>query len=211
MAAISDLTQFLQKSDQLLRGAPTVTDGVFHFEAQLGKGPVVAVGLEDGVVAEALGAALLLGDATVATTFEVIGFAVKVQRDAGAESGLAVGFPFHGGEHLVDIVLVAAMLAGKTSRIDARRTAQGLHLEACVVGEAVHMELVGDKVRLDLGGAFDGVGILDDVLMAADIFEAQDLIASFRESGTGHDFAHFAQFVLVIGGEYDLFHSRFKI
>ena len=62
------------------------------------------------------------------------------------------------------------------------------------------MELVGDKVRLDLGVAFDGVGVLDDIFVAADVFKTQDLIEAF------HDFAHLAQLVLVIGGEYDLFH-----
>ena len=74
-----------------MRGATTVTDGVFHIEAQFGEGLFIAVGLEDGVVAEAFGAALLLGDLSVATAFEKVGFPVEVQRNAGAESRLAIG------------------------------------------------------------------------------------------------------------------------
>ena len=60
---------------------------------------------------------------------------------------------------------------------------------------------VRDEVRLDLGVAFDGISILDDVLVAADVFEAQDLVKAL------HNFAHFAQLVLVIGGKYYLFHK----
>ena len=197
---VYDSTQVLQKRDQLTRGLATVADGVFHFVAQLGKGQFVAVGLEDGVVAEAIGTALLLGDVTVATAFEEIGLTVKVQRDASTEGCLAVGLPLHGSQHLVDVVLVGAMLTGITGRIDAWGAAQGLHLEAGVVGETVHMVLVGDEVRLDLGVAFNGVGVFNDVLVTADVFEAQDLIEAF------HDFAHLAQLVFVIGGEDDLFH-----
>ena len=200
MAAIRVSAQVLQKRDQLLRGAPTVADGVFHFVAQLGKGLVVAIGLEDGVVAEALGAPLLLGDLAVATAFEIIGFTIQIQRDAGAEGRLAVGLPLHGSQHLVDVVLVGAMLTGITCRIDTWGTVQGLHLEARVICEAVHVVLVRDEVRLDLGVALDGVGILDNVFMATDVVEAQDLVEAF------HDFAHLAQLVFVIGGEYDLFH-----
>ena len=62
----------LQKRYQFLRGTATVAYGVFHFVAQFGKGLVVTVGLEDGVVAEALGTTLLLGDLSVATAFEEI-------------------------------------------------------------------------------------------------------------------------------------------
>ncbi len=197
---ILDSAQVLQKRDQLLRGAPTVADGVFHFVTQFGEGLVVAVGLEDGVVAEALGAALLLGDASVAAALEIIGFTIQIQRDAGAEGRLAVGLALHGGEHLVDIFLVGAMLTGITCRIDTWGTVQGLHLEARVICEAVHVVLVRDEVRLDLGVAFDGVGILNDVLMATDVVEAQDLVEAL------HDFAHLAQLVFIVGGEYDLFH-----
>ena len=146
-----------------------MADGVFYFVAQLGKGLVVAIGLEDGVVAEALGAPLLLGDLAVATAFEVIGFAVEVQRNAGAEGRLAVGLPLHGSQHLVDVVLVGAMLTGITCRIDTWGTVQGFHLEARVICEAVHVVLVRDEVRLDLGVALDGVGVFDDILVTADV------------------------------------------
>ena len=63
------------------------------------------------------------------------------------------------------------------------------------------MELVCDKVRLDFGVAFDGVGILDDVFMSADVVEAKDLVEAL------HDFAHLAQFVFIIRCKDDLFHK----
>ena len=115
-------SDIFQKRYQLLRSPSPVADGVFHFVAQFGEGLVVAVGLENGVVAEALSAALLLSDLSVTAAFEVLGFAVKVQRDAGAESRLAVSLPFHRGQHLVHIVLIAAMLASITRRIHPWRT-----------------------------------------------------------------------------------------
>ena len=195
-----DSTQVLQKRDQFLRSPTPVTDGVFHFVAQLGEGLVVAVGLKDGVVAEAFDAALLFCDLAVATAFEIIGFPIKVQGDAGAEGRLSVGLSFHGSQHLVHVVLVAAMLTSITRRIHTWCAAQSLHFKARVISEAVHVELVRDEVRLDLGVAFDGVGVLDDVLVAADVFEAQDLVEAV------HNFAHLAQFVFIIGGKDDLFH-----
>jgi len=192
--------QSLQKCNQFLRRATSVADGIFHFVAQFGEGLAVALWLEDGVVAETLSATLLLGDLSIAAALEEIRLPVEVQGDAGAESRLAVGLAAHGVEHLVDVVLIAAMLARITCRIHARGTAQSLHFEARVVGEAVHVELVGDEVGLDLGVAFDGVGIFDDFLMAADFLKAHDLIEAV------HDFAHLAQFVLIVCSEYDLFH-----
>ena len=155
-------------------------------------------------LAEALDATLLFGDLSVATAFKIIGFPIKVQRDAGAEGRLAVSLSFHRGQHLVHVVLIAAMLTGITRRIHARGTTQGLHFETRVVGEAIDMIAVCDKVCLDLGIAFDGVGIFNDVLVTANVVKTQDLIKAF------HNLAHLAQFVFVIGGEDDLFHLEFK-
>jgi hypothetical protein len=56
-----------------------------------------------------------------------------------------------------------------------------------------------------MGVAFNGVGILNDFLMASDIVEAQNLIVPF------HDFAHLAQLVLIVGGKYYLFHIGFQV
>ena len=63
------------------------------------------------------------------------------------------------------------------------------------------MVAVRDEVRFDLSIALNGVGILNDFLVAADVVETQNLIEAV------HDFAHLEQFVLVVGGEYDLFHK----
>ena len=67
------------------------------------------------------------------------------------------------------------------------------------------MILVRDEVGLNLGIAFDGVGIFDNFLMAADIIETQDFIEAF------HDFAHLAQLVLVVRSKYNLSHLEFGI
>ena len=94
-----------------------MTDGVFCFVTQLGKSLVITIRLEDGVVAKAFVAALLLGNLTIATALEIVLLTIEIQRYHCSESRLTIGPSLHGRQHLIDIILIAAMLTSITCRI----------------------------------------------------------------------------------------------
>ena len=71
-------------------GASAVTDGVFDVGAEFGKGLAVALGDKHGVVAKALVAALLCGDAAIDDALKQKFAAIVNIGNGGAETGIAV-------------------------------------------------------------------------------------------------------------------------
>ena len=79
-----------QEFCQFLDGTGAVADLVLYTHTHLGKGLIVTLGLEDGVVAEALPSPTLLGNLAIDDTFEGGDLSVYSSRNDGAESCLAI-------------------------------------------------------------------------------------------------------------------------
>ena len=87
----------------------TMRDGVLDVVAQLGKSLIVAIGLEDGIVAETFCPTLLTGEGTVDRALEQthlgLRFALLYQGDDRTEACIAVVLAFELAEQLVHIGL----------------------------------------------------------------------------------------------------------
>ena len=95
------------------------------------------------------------------------------------------------------VVVCAFGIAG---RVHARRTAECLHLQSRVVGEAVEMIVVKDILCLLMGIFLKRVACLGDVLVAADVTERDNLEVRTE------DFTYLAQLMLVVGSK-NYFHA----
>lgn len=139
---------FLEVLAQLGNGAGAVADGVFLGLAEFGEGAVVAGGLEDGVVAEAVVTAWLFGDvafhgaAEDADGFALLGQGEDADEAGGggraalqAAAGLKTRPPGKLGEEFGDVVGVGGVFAGVAGGMHAGGAAEGVDFEAGVVGD----------------------------------------------------------------------------
>ena len=72
-----------------------VTDVVLDVVAQFGKGAVVTLRLEDGVIAKSTVAPFLFRDRTTDDALEEMLLPLPDERDCGAELRLAMGYALH--------------------------------------------------------------------------------------------------------------------
>ena len=80
---------------QFPHGSSAVADAVLRGGIHLRESLVEAVGQEDGVVAEAVGAALLREDDAIHPSFEKVLLAVQKEGDDCFKAGLSVGHAAH--------------------------------------------------------------------------------------------------------------------
>lgn len=195
----------LEKSLEFLHGPGPVRYLVFDFLSQLGEALVVAVGNEQGVITETLGAMLLGVDTSGHHTLEqmlAVGVAIgQQQRDDRAETGLAVGGIAQLTQQLSHIGLAVVVGAlGIAGRVYARRTIQGLDLQAGVVGKAAEVVVVEHILCLLVGILLQRAAGLGDVGMTADVVERHNLEVASEY------ITNLLQLMLVVGGEDD-FHD----
>ena len=183
-------------------------DRVFDLLAELSEALVIAVGDEERVIAEALSAVFLGSDAPAHLALELIFSAAHRvvafhgdQRDDRAEACTAVVLTVELTQEFRHVGLTVVVCAfGIAGRVHARRTAECLHLQSRVVGEAVEMIVVKDILCLLMGIFLKRVACLGDVLVAADVTERDNLEVRTE------DFTYLAQLMLVVGSKND-FHT----
>ncbi len=179
-----------------------MADGVLLLGGHVRKGAGVALGREQGVVAEAFGPGPLEGDRAPARAFDEVLLAAAKEANGRSELG---GACFGGsganavelGEELCHVGFGVAVGAGVTCAQHAGRPFEGLDLQARVVREAIE-PVVGDHVAgFELGIALKGRSILDDFLVAADVGQALDAVP------VAEHFLEFAHLVGVVRGEHE--------
>src|SRR5690349_1130583 len=121
-------------------GSPAMADGVLLVGRQLGNGAAERRDEEDGVVAEAAGAAWLACDGAFERAFDDLIEAVWArlgQRDGAAiaRGALVVGDGGQAAEEDAEAFRIGRRLAGPTGGVDARLATQRVNLEAGVVRE----------------------------------------------------------------------------
>lgn len=179
-----------------------MADAVLGVGIHLGEAPVVAIGAEDRVVAEACGALACREDFAFDFSFEEVFFVAEDEGDDGAEARPAVGVPLHFGEDFAHVgfgVLGFACIAGG---IDSGASAEGVDFKPGVVGKAVVAVVLLDVASLLEGIAFEGILFLGDVFVAADFGKGDDLVTAPEHA------ADFFQLVGVVCCKYD-FHGVF--
>ncbi len=162
------MAEGVQELLQGLHGAAAVADGVLCGLVHLGEGEVAADRTEDGIVAEASGAALLGDDFAIDTALEEILLPVQDEGDDGFEAGLAVGHTLQFRHHLPDIVLEAACGACIAGGIDTGASVQRLDFQTGVVGKAVDTILVVDIFRFLSGVTQQRISRFGDFLETAE-------------------------------------------
>ncbi len=159
-----------------------MADRVFLFGGHVCKRSVVALGLEDGVIAKARGPGALEGNRAPARAFDEVLLAVVNEADGCAELG-GPGFGGGGanadelGEELRHVGFRVAVGAGVTCAQHAGRPFQGVDLEARIVRETIETIVGNDVARLDLGVALEGGGVFDDLFVAPNVSQALDAVA----------------------------------
>ena len=93
------------------------------------------------------------------------------------------------------------MLAGIACRVDAGCTAEGVDLEACVVGEAVGMRPFPHPLSLLQRVSLQRVGRLGYLALQACLRQSDDLHEAFQRG------AHLLYLVLVVCSKYQSFHA----
>ena len=156
----------------------------------------MSVGQEHRVIAETVAAMLLGGYLSRDLALEAMHAASLHQGDDSAETGAAVGLPAHLGQQLGDVGTVVMAVGGITCRMYTRRTAQCLHFQPAVIGEAVE-----PVVRCHIAGfhqcvAFERVCRLGDVGVATDVVQRK-YVDHTVEHGT-----HLGQLVGIVGCKY---------
>ena len=180
-------------------GAGAVGKGVFDFGGELGEGLVVAGGDEEGVVAEAVGAAGGVGEGAFAGAENGAGLAVgRGEGEDATEAGGAVGDALHGGDELLEVVGVGGAFAGVARGTDAGGAVEVVDFEAGVVGERPEPGDEGKGAGFEDGVAFKGVGGFLDFGEIGEVVGGENFNA---EHG-----ANFGEFVGVTGGEEE-FHG----
>ncbi len=127
--------------------------GVLLLGTHLGEGAVEAVGDKQRIVPEAAAAGRAFGYASLDDTLEEVLLAALDERYDRAETRTAVVAARKLRQQTSVVGLEVVAVGGITRRMNARRTAQSLDLQARVVGEAVAAGAVVYVVRLLRGVA----------------------------------------------------------
>ena len=185
--------------DQLLHGTCAVRVVVLDIHAKLCERLVVALRHKDRVVAESLGALLLLGYSSFNDTLKqriVAAVSLSGKTDDGAELRAAVVHTLKSVQQFLHVSLrVVVGTLGITCRMYTRLASKRRHLKTRVVGKAVVAIVVDDVACLLYGVALKCVGCLGYVDVASNVVKRQYLEAR------AEDRAYLLKLVLVVGGE----------
>ena len=146
-----------------------MADGVLGSFVHLCEGEIAADGTEDGIVAEAGGAALFGNDFAIDTALEEILFPVQDEGDDGFEAGFAVRDPLQLRHHIPDVVLKAARRSCVTCGINTGAAVERLDFQAGVIGKTVDTVFVVDIFRFLPGVAQQRISCFGDFLETAEI------------------------------------------
>lgn len=180
---------------------PPVADRVLLGRGQLRAGSGVSVGLEDGVVAEAVRAGRGVAEGAAEAALDDAFRAVR--ECEGCRAG-EVGAPvFVGdvgelGEEKIEVGLVVSVAAGPAGGEDAGGAAQDVDAETGVVGDGGQPGRLRQGVRLEQGVLREGHAGFLDVGNVRVGLRAHQLVA---ESRVGEDRPQFGDFPGVAGGE----------
>ena len=145
----------------MVEGAGSVRDGIFAGRLHFAERLLVTVGDEDRIIAETVAAARRPNDMTVNFALEQLGLPVRPGKaqhrdEVGAQRRAAPGLPVD--QFVVDALHgdgEVAFWPRPVGRVDARRPAQRVDLDAAVVGQGRQAGALGGKQRLQLGVAFE--------------------------------------------------------
>lgn len=165
-------------------GASAVTDGVFDVGAEFGKGLAVALGDKHRVVAKALVAALLCGDAAIDDALKKKFAAIVNIGNGGAETGIAVRVALQFLEQECGVGFrIVVVGVGIARRVNTGPTAERLHLQTRIVGKTVVTIVGKDELRLEQGVTLKGIGCFGNIAEAIYFVKAEHLILT-SEYGT---------------------------
>ena len=189
-----------------------MADGILLFHRHLGESDVIALGTENGIVAESLATRTFGGDRTTADALKLLHLAIHQQYDDCSELCRAVSDAFQLAQQFV-VVGLAVVVEAFVHRIACRTHSgihtQGAYFEARIIGEAIHIVMHIHILGLLQGIACKGVRVLGDVFVAPDIAQRQNLIAFGDLRATGFEQSlHLVDLVGIVGSKnkFPLFH-----
>src|SRR5258708_28371255 len=106
---------------------------VLFFEGHLGEGAGVAIGDEDGIIAEAFGAGGCFEDMSFDDTFEEVFRVVVDEADDAAEARPPMWVVAEFLEDFCDILFAGLVFAGVAGAEDAGLATEGLYFDATVI------------------------------------------------------------------------------
>ena len=152
-----------------------MADGVLLLGHELGHAFARDVGqVEQGVVAETVGAAQVVGNGALAVAIAckdllaVLVTSHQHHRGVEARGALGIGHVGHLGQQLLVVGGIVAVLACPASGMDTRVATQRIHAQARVVGHChLQARLVEGRLCLDQSVVVEGLAVLVGILKVA--------------------------------------------